>query len=80
MEDNKIIYDAKKNYRWTPEDQFSFSGTEYGFMFNTLMSKKRELMAQLEMLTLMESKLKQAVEAGIAVEDVPQEDPIVTQD
>lgn len=66
--DETSIYDATKNYKWNPEDTFVLSGQEYAFMFNTLMLKKTELLAQLEVLNVLESKLQKAVDEGVAVE------------
>lgn len=62
------VYDPTKPYKWEPTDEFVFSGQEFGYMYNSLMVKKAELIQQLDMLTLLEAKLKKAVEDGVATE------------
>lgn len=69
--ENQIIYDPTKSYKWEKDAEFSFTGLEYGFIFNSLMSKRKELLAQLDVLNILEAKLKKAVESGTAYEIQP---------
>ena len=34
----KITYDPNKKYSWTPEDQFTLNGGEFGLLLNALRS------------------------------------------
>lgn len=66
------IYDSTKSYQWQPDTQFPLTGTEFGFLYNVLKEKRAELERSLEMIHVMESKLKEAVELGTAKEmEVP---------
>jgi hypothetical protein len=66
-------YNPKKLYRWSPEDVFPVKGTEFGILFNTLLKEKAELISKLELINMMETKLKEAVESGLAKE-IPEEE------
>lgn len=66
--ENQVIYDPAKSYTWTPEDTFVFKGGEFGFLFNSLIKEEAELLRKLELINVMKSKLKEAVEAGVAKE------------
>ncbi len=66
-----ITYDPTKTYRWDVDTQFPLSGQEFGFMYNSLLAKKKELLRDLDILNVLESKLKAAVEAGQAREVDP---------
>ena len=63
-------YDPSKAYRWNPEDTFTLTGQEFGFTYQVLNAKKMELLQQLEIIGILENKLKEAVESGVAVEHV----------
>jgi len=70
-------YDPNKKYTWTPEDQFTLNGGEFGLLLNTLRSilntpeAARILMAN-EANNIIEGRLAQAVEAGI-VKEAPEQ-------
>ena len=63
-----ITYDPTKTYRWDASTEFTLSGQEFGFIYNSLLTKKRELLRDLDILNVMEAKLRAAVEAGDAKE------------
>lgn len=65
-------YDPTKTYKWEPNAEFTLNGQEYGFIYNSLLSKKRELLRDLDILNVLESKLRTAVENGSAHELVPE--------
>lgn len=79
MSENKITYDPNKKYTWTPEDQFTISGGEFGLILNTLRAvlntpeAARILLAN-EANKVVEATLAKAVEDGIVVE-APEETP-----
>lgn len=62
------VYDPTKPYTWQPEAEFTLQGAEFGLLFNTIVKKEMELLRDLELINIMKSKLKLAVEAGVAVE------------
>jgi len=70
-------YDPNKKYTWTPEDQFTLNGGEFGLLLNTLRSilntqeASRILLAN-EANNIIEGKLAQAVEAGV-VKEAPEQ-------
>jgi hypothetical protein len=70
-------YDPNKKYSWTPEDQFTLNGGEFGLLLNTLRSilntqeAARILLAN-EANNVIEGKLAQAVEAGV-VKEAPEQ-------
>lgn len=64
----KATYDPTKTYKWEEFTPFILSGKEYGFIYNTLLGKKTELLKQLEILNVLEAKLRASVEAGEATE------------
>lgn len=72
-----IKYDPNKRYTWTPEDQFTFSGAEFGLLLNTLRSvlstkeAARILMAS-QANQVVEEALAKAVESG-QVKEAPEE-------
>jgi hypothetical protein len=77
MEQTNISYDPNKKYTWTPEDQFTLNGGEFGLLLNTLRSilntqeAARILLAN-EANNIIEGKLAQAVEAGV-VKEAPEQ-------
>ena len=73
MSENKISYDPNKKYTWTPEDQFTLSGGEFGLVLNALRSvlntqEAARILIANEANKIVESALQRAVEAGIAKE------------
>jgi hypothetical protein len=68
VQETKITYDPSKPYKWEPTDEFKLSGTEFAFTYNVLMVEKQKLLRQLELINLFESKLRNAVETGVAKE------------
>lgn len=72
-------YDPNKKYTWTPDDQFTISGAQFGLILNTLRAvlntpdAARILLAN-EANNVIEATLAKAVEAGIVIE-APEETP-----
>lgn len=69
----KITYDPNKKYSWTPEDQFTLTGAEFGLLLNALRAVLNTREAATVLLanqanTTIESVLASAVEAGVAKE------------
>lgn len=62
---NKVVYDPKQAYKWEPDDEFVFTGQEFGYIYNSLMKDKAELLRKLEVLKVLEAKLIHYVETGI---------------
>jgi hypothetical protein len=71
-----VKYDPAKTYRWETDTVFSLSGQEFGFIFNSLLTKRKELLRELDILNVLEAKLKDAVESGAAKEVVPEAAPV----
>lgn len=77
-ESGKITYDPNKRYAWTPQDEFVFSGSEFGLLLNTFRAilntqeAARVLMAQ-QSNSVVESILAKAVESG-RVKESPDEE------
>ena len=73
-------YDPNKKYTWTPNDQFTLTGSEFGLVLNSLRAvvntpeAARILLAN-EASQALESALAKAVEADIVKEvvDEPQQ-------
>ena len=73
----KITYDPNKKYSWTPEDQFTLTGAEFGLLLNALRAVLNTREAATILLanqanTTIESVLASAVEAGV-VKEAPEE-------
>jgi hypothetical protein len=70
-------YDPNKKYTWTPNDQFTLSGSEFGLILNSLRATistpeaARILLAN-EANQAIENALAKAVEADIVKEVVDQ--------
>ena len=69
----KITYDPNKKYTWTPEDQFTLSGGEFGVILNALRAilnteEAAKILIANQANTVVEGALAKAVEAGIVVE------------
>ena len=66
-------YDPNKKYRWTPEDKFEMSGSEFGVLLNALRAilhtpeSQRILLAD-KANEIIETTLAKAVEAGVVKE------------
>ena len=71
-------YDPNKRYSWTPENEFTFSGAEFGLLLNTFRAilntpeAARILMAQ-QTNVVIENILAKAVESG-EVKEAPEEE------
>jgi hypothetical protein len=66
-------YDPNKRYRWTPEDQFVMSGSDFGILLNALRSLLATPEAQRILLAdkandVVESTLAKAVASGVVKE------------
>jgi hypothetical protein len=67
-------YDPSKKYRWSPSDEFTFSGSEFGVVLNALRALVSTQEAQRIILAdkaseIMEMALARAVENGTVKED-----------
>lgn len=65
----KVTYDPNKRYRWTPTDEFTVSGAEFGIVLNALRAILSTPEAQQILLAerandIIENALAKAVEAG----------------
>jgi hypothetical protein len=72
-----VAYDPNKKYSWTPEDQFTLNGGEFGLLLNALRSilntqEAAKILLANEANNIIEGKLAQAVEAGV-VKEAPEE-------
>jgi hypothetical protein len=73
-------YDPSKRYTWTPGDEFTLSGEQFGLILNALrvitstQEAQRILLAN-DAAQALETAMAQAVEAGVVkeVEDTPQQ-------
>ena len=73
MEETKVTYDPNKKYTWTPNDQFTLNGGEFGLILNTLRSilntqEAAKILLANQANDIIEGKLAQAVEAGVVKE------------
>ena len=73
----KITYDPNKKYSWTPEDQFTLTGADFGLVLNALRAVLSTREAATVLLanqanTTIENVLAGAVEAGV-VKEAPEE-------
>jgi hypothetical protein len=76
----KITYDPNKKYSWTPEDQFTLSGGEFGLVLNALISVLNTKEATTVLMAnqannVIEEALAKAVESGV-VKEAPAEENI----
>ena len=72
-----VAYDPNKKYSWTPEDQFTLNGGEFGLLLNALRSilntqEAAKILLANEANNIIEGKLAQAVEAGV-VKEAPEQ-------
>lgn len=73
MSEQKINYDPNKKYTWTPEDQFTLSGGEFGLVLNALRAvlntqEAARILIANEANKIVEGALQRAVESGVAKE------------
>jgi hypothetical protein len=73
----KITYDPNKKYSWTPEDQFTLSGGEFGLVLNALRSvlntkEATTILMANQANTVIEETLAKAVESGM-VKEAPEQ-------
>jgi hypothetical protein len=66
-------YDPSKKYTWTPEDQFTLSGAEFGLVLNTLRAilntpEAAKILLANQANEVVESTLAKAVESGVVKE------------
>lgn len=59
-----IKFDSSKDYTWSPSEEFTLSGIEFGNTLNYLKSRKVKLLKELEIINTFERKLVEAVESG----------------
>jgi len=67
------VYDPTKRYTWTPDDQFTLSGNEFGLILNSLRAiigtpEASRIMMAHQANEIIENMVQRAVEAGVAVE------------
>lgn len=73
----KITYDPNKKYSWTPEDQFTLSGGEFGLILNALRSvlntkEATTILMANQANNVIEEALAKAVESGM-VKEAPEQ-------
>jgi hypothetical protein len=73
----KNTYNPNKKYTWTPEDEFTLSGSEFGVILNALRAilstpEATKILIANEANNVIEKSLAKAVEAGI-VKEAPEE-------
>ncbi len=73
----KNTYNPNKKYTWTPEDEFTLSGGEFGVVLNALRAilntpEAAKILIANEANNVVEKSLAKAVEAGF-VKEVPEE-------
>jgi hypothetical protein len=73
----KITYDPNKKYTWSPEDQFTFTGGEFGLILNTLRSilgteEAAKILMANQANNAVEGVFAKAVESGM-VKEAPSE-------
>lgn len=73
IEDSQVKspeYSHSKSYEWNDENLFTLRGSEFALMYNMMVSRKIELITELKSIEILEEKLKEAVESGVAKEKV----------
>lgn len=68
-----ITYDPNKKYKWTPTDEISLSGAEFGILINSLRSilgtvEAQQILLAKEANNVVENILARNVESGVIVE------------
>lgn len=74
------VYDPSKNYRWEPKDHFHLSGLEFAAVYQALKNEVQfpggtSALQKVSAFNILEGVISQAVEAGVAIEDSPEEGP-----
>jgi len=70
---NMAEYNAKKNYKWTPEDTFEISGEEFGRLLHSFRAilatpEAQNILLVNEANKVMEAKMQEYVEKGVIKE------------
>lgn len=73
-------YDPNKQYSWEQESEFKLSGNEFGFLLNVTRTflqrpESRLVLLMAEANELIDKKLQEAVETGVAKEIVQEQVP-----
>lgn len=73
----KITYDPSKRYTWTPQDEFTLTGEQFGLILNALRGmintpEAAKVLLAAQANDSLESVMAKAVEAGV-VKEVPEE-------
>ncbi len=73
----KINYDPSKRYTWTPQDQFTLTGEQFGLILNSLRGvistqEAARILLAAEANNALEQVLANAVESGV-VKEAPEE-------
>lgn len=73
MSEQKPVYNPNKKYTWTPEDQFTLNGGEFGLILNALRAilnteEAAKVLIANQANTVIEGIMAQAVEAGVVKE------------
>ena len=73
----KITYDPSKRYTWTPQDQFTLTGEQFGLILNSLRGvistqEAARILLAAEANNALEQVLANAVESGV-VKEAPEE-------
>ena len=72
----KITYDPSKKYTWTPQDEFTLTGEQFGLILNSLRGvistpEASRILLAAEANNSLEAVMAKAVESGI-VKEVPE--------
>ena len=77
-----------KNYKWSPDDKFEYSGSDFAMQYNILnkmvnteafqarINDAQEVTAILQLYKLVQTKLDEAITSGVAV--VAEDTPVTT--
>ena len=74
-----MSYDANKHYSWSPEEQFTISGREFGLILNTVRAILSTEQAQHILLAartheVLEKMMEENVEKGKIIEKLASDD------
>lgn len=77
----KPAYDPNKRYTWTPSDEFTLTGEQFGLILNSLRAvistpEASRILAAAQANNTLELVMAKAVEAGVVVE-VPEQPQLV---
>ncbi len=77
----KPVYNPGKNYSWKPEDQFTFTGEEFGIVNKVLQdfingdaTSVQNIIKITQLYSLVQQKLAYYVSEGVVVEQTKEED------